>query len=252
MKRMMIFGMLLLASACTTTNDTADKPVNDKLEANEDFETKVRRHVEGQLTIPRKEKYTLTIHREQLDGDGKLDGIIAVNRLEFALEEAKESDKTAKRAEIGFMGSYNYFFYYDGASNKLSAPIKLPSSPYAPLVVNFENITSEDYKDILIDYRVLSASYKDFYTITNRVPRRIFQWKNFDGLGKSTYEAYVFEYDKGTMVESRDIIVRKASLQQPSGETDIYTFQPALTPTNEIAYRFFVHPAHGKYVTMKQ
>jgi hypothetical protein len=68
MKRMMIFGMLLLASACTTTNDTADKPVNDKLEANEDFETKVRRHVEGQLTIPRKEKYTLTIHREQLDG----------------------------------------------------------------------------------------------------------------------------------------------------------------------------------------
>jgi hypothetical protein len=252
MKRMMIFGMLLLASACTTTNDTADKPVNDKLEANEDFETKVRRHVEGQLTIPRKEKYTLTIHREQLDGDGKLDGIIAVNRLEFALEEAKESDKTAKRAEIGFMGSYNYFFYYDGATNKLSAPIKLPSSPYAPLVVNFENITSEDYKDILIDYRVLSASYKDFYTITNRVPRRIFQWKNFDGLGKSTYEAYVFEYDKGTMVESRDIIVRKALLEQPSGEADIYTFQPTLTPTKEIAYRFFVHPAHGKYVTMKQ
>jgi hypothetical protein len=252
MKRMMIFGALLLASACTTPNETTDKPVNDKLEANEDFETKVRRHVEGQLTIPRKEKYTLTIHREQLDGDGKLDGIIAVNRLEFALEEAKESDKTAKRAEIGFMGSYNYFFYYDGATNKLSAPIKLPSSPYAPLIVNFEHITSEDYKDILIDYRVLSASYKDFYTITNRIPRRIFQWKNFDGLGKSTYEAYVFEYDKGTMVESRDIIVRKASLQQPSGETDIYTFQPELTPTNEIAYRFFVHPAHGKYVTMKQ
>jgi hypothetical protein len=252
MKRMMIFGALLLASACTTPNETTDKPVNDKLEANEDFETKVRRHVEGQLTIPRKEKYTLTIHREQLDGDGKLDGIIAVNRLEFALEEAKESDKTAKRAEIGFMGSYNYFFYYDGATNKLSAPIKLPSSPYAPLIVNFEHITSQDYKDILIDYRVLSASYKDFYTITNRIPRRIFQWKNFDGLGKSTYEAYVFEYDKGTMVESRDIIVRKASLQQPSGETDIYTFQPELTPTNEIAYRFFVHPAHGKYVTMKQ
>jgi hypothetical protein len=71
-------------------------------------------------------------------------------------------------------------------------------------------------------------------------------------LGKSTSEAYVFDYDKGTMVESRDIIVRKANLQQPPANTDIYTFQPELTPTNEIAYRFFVHPAHGKYVTMKQ
>jgi hypothetical protein len=252
MKRMILFGTLILAAACTNPSAQNDKPVNDDLQATEDFDTKVRRHVEGQLTIPRKEKYTLTIHREQLDGDGKLDGVIAVNRLAFALDEAKKSDKTAKRAEIGFMGSYNYFFYYDGATNKLSAPIKLPSSPYAPLVVQFENITSEDYKDILIDYRVLSASYKDFYTITNRVPRRIFQWKNYDGLGKSTYEAYVFEYDKGTMVESRDIIVLKANLQQPPANTDIYTFEPELTPTNEIAYRFFVHPAHGKYVTMKQ
>jgi hypothetical protein len=252
MKQMILFWALLLAAACTNPSEQNDKPVNDNLQANEDFDTKVRRHVEGQLSIPRKERYTLTIHREQLDADGKLDGVIAVNRLEFALEEAKKSDKTAKRAEIGFMGSYNYIFYYDGATNKLSPPIKLPSSPYAPLVVQFENITSEDYKDILIDYRVLSASYKDFYTISNRVPRRIFQWKNYDGLGKNAYEAYVFEYDKGTMVESRDIIVRKANLQQPPADTDIYTFQPELTPTNEIAYRFFVHPAHGKYVTMKQ
>ena len=96
------------------------------------------------------------------------------------------------------MGNFNYLFFFDGKLDMLSPPLAIPSSPLVPLSVSFENISSPNYKDILIDFRIRNASYKDFYTVSNHTPRRIFQFKNFDGLGTKLTEAYHFEYGAGS------------------------------------------------------
>ena len=117
-------------------------------------------------------------------------GVIERDNLQkFPAEEIKQL------AELGFMGNYNYFFYFDGALNLISPPLAIPSSPMLPLKVSFENISSSSFKDILIDFRIRNSSYKDYYTVTNHSPRRIFQWKIFDGLGTPKEESFIFNYE---------------------------------------------------------
>jgi hypothetical protein len=187
-----------------------------------------------------------------LDGDDKMDAIITVNRLQFALDEAAKSDNSAKRAEFGFMGNHNYMFYYDGGLDKISPQIAIPSTPQAELKVSFENVSSDAYKDILIDFRVRNASYKDFYTVSNHTPRRIFQWKNFDGLGSDVSEAFTFKIEEGAVGLQKDILVMKANIVQPKKKVDLFTFEPELTETNELVHRFFYNDQMGKYVTLKK
>jgi hypothetical protein len=88
--------------------------------------------------------------------------------------------------------------------------------------------------------------------ISNHIPRRVFQWKNFDGLTSNTSEAYYFEYGDGTMTEMKDILVKKAILKQPTKEVDVSKYVPELTKTDELVFRFFYHPKEGKYMTMKK
>ncbi len=214
-------------------------------------ESIAKQYIDAQLTIPSSEKYDLQIYKEQLNNDDKMDAIITVNRLEFALNEAAASNKTAKMAEIGFMGNYNYLFFYDGKSSQITSHMLVSSSPYAPLKIHFNNITSERYKDILVDFRVLNASFRDFYTINNQGLTKIFEWKNFDGLGSGKPEAFHFEYDKGTLSDRKDILVKSATYTQPTNIKDIYTYEPTLTFSNELIYRFFYHPETDKYMTRK-
>jgi hypothetical protein len=134
----------------------------------------------------------------------------------------------------------------------LSPPIAIPSSPLLPLNVTFENISSEDYKDILIDFRIRNASYKDFYTVSNHTPRRIFQFKNFDGLGTGTTEAYHFEFGAGSYGPQKNIFVMEAQLGTlPQGE-DKNTFIPSIKPIEKIKYTFFYLTKEGKYATLDQ
>ena len=107
-------------------------------------------------------------------------------------------------------------------------------------------------KDILVDFRILNASYKDYYTVSNHIPRRVFQWKNFDGLKSDVSEAYTFDYTDGTMGMVKDILVKKATLIQPSKDVDMYKYNPVLKESDEIVYRFFYHPDQGKYMTQKK
>lgn len=216
------------------------------------LEERAKRHVESNLGINATEKYTMEIYREHLDGDDKEDAIITVNRLEFAINEAVANGNVAKRAEIGYMGSYNYIFFYDGGLNKISPPIAIPSTPQKSLSVRFEHVSSDAYKDILIDFRIRNASYRDIYTVNNHTPRRIFQWKNFDGLGTTTMEAYTFEFKETAPGLHKDILVLNSSYKNPEGVFDQYTFEPELKKDGKIAYRFFYSAQHGKYVTEKQ
>jgi hypothetical protein len=243
--------VLLSCSADSTQKDGSSnkqqKIDDDNTDAN--VESMAKRHIEADLSIPATEKFTYHIYKAHLDGDDKIDAIITVNRLEFARQKAAQSENTAKRAEIGYMGNYNYIFYFDGGLNQISPNIPIPSSPMAELTVIFEHVTSDAFKDAIVEFRILNASYRDYYTITNHTPRRIFQWKNFEGINSDTKEAFCFSYDTGTMGPSRDIIVKKARFTQKESATDIYSYKPNLVPTNEIVYRFFYHPKQGKYVT---
>jgi hypothetical protein len=210
------------------------------------------RMVRAKLGIQANEKFELKIYRAQLDADGIEDAIVTVNRLDFAIKEAMASPNPAKRAELGFMGNYNYFFFFDGKLDMLSPPIAIPSSPLLPLNVTFENISSEDYKDILIDFRIRNASYKDFYTVSNHTPRRIFQFKNFDGLGTGVTEAYHFEFGAGSYGPQKNIFVLEAQLGAlPQGE-DKNTFIPSIKPIEKIKYTFFYFTKEGKYATLDQ
>ena len=233
------------------TEMTQSTRSNDKESSSEDLETKAKRHAEARLGISPTEKYSIKIYSENLDGDEQPDAIITLNRVEFAKNYASKSKNPVKHAELGFMGNYNYLFYYDGGLDKISPEIPVPSSANAPLKVSFEHIASEKFKDILIDYRVLNASFRNFYTVIEHTPRQVFQWKVFDGLNKTEKEAYHFNYAEGTIGPQKDILVMKATMKDPGKVADIYSFEPEITPTSEQLYRFFYYPREGKYMSKK-
>ena len=241
----------LLFSCTSTKEEERTTKQNTERQQVETVETMAKRHVEVKLGIPANEKYSLKIYKSDLDGDEKEDAIITVNRMEFARKDAERSNKTAQRASIGYMGNHNYIFYFDGGLNQISPEIAIPSSPLVPLTISFEHITSEAYKDILIDYRIMNASFRDYFTISTHTPKKIFQWKNFDGLVKGDVEAYHFEYDEGTMGPVKDILVKKAILLQPKNEVDPFTYEPQLQKTDILVHRFFYHPSKGTYMTKK-
>lgn len=207
------------------------------------------RMVRAKLGIQANEKFELKIYRAQLDADGIEDAIITVNRLDFAMKEAMASPNAAKRAELGFMGNFNYFFFFDGKLDMLSPPLAIPSSPLLPLSVSFENISSPNYKDVLIDFRIRNASYKDFYTVSNHTPRRIFQFKNFDGLGTKLTEAYHFEYGAGSYGIQKNIFVMEGKLEALPAGADKNTYVPKIKPIEKIKYTFFYLESEAKYAT---
>jgi hypothetical protein len=187
-----------------------------------------------------------------LDGDDKEDAIITVNRLNFAIDEAANSANPAKRAEIGYMGNFNFFFYYDGAKDMISPPIVIASSPLLPLKISFENISSENYKDIVIDFRIRNSSFRDFFSVINHTPRRVFEFRNFDGMGTAKSECYSFQYTTGSYSAFKDIQVFKANLGAVPANADLNTFEPSINPTSELLYTFFYVPQEGKYMTKKK
>jgi hypothetical protein len=207
------------------------------------------RMVRAKLGIQANEKFELKIYRAQLDADGIEDAIITVNRLDFAMKEAMASPNAAKRAELGFMGNFNYFFFFDGKLDMLSPPLAIPSSPLLPLSVSFENISSPNFKDVLIDFRIRNASYKDFYTVSNHTPRRIFQFKNFDGLGTNLTEAYHFEYGAGSYGIQKNIFVMEGKLEALPAGADKNTYVPKIKPIEKIKYTFFYLESEAKYAT---
>lgn len=222
-------------------NDTAIIP----------FEEMVVRHIEADLNIPVKEKYDYKIYKAHLDNDSIIDAIITVNRLEFALEEARLSGNSAKRAEIGFTGHYNYFFYFDGGLNKISPSIHVPSSPHAKLKVNFMNLSSDLKKDITIDYTIKNSLFRNYYFVFNHTPKQVFQWKIYDYLGEINEEANYIEYEKGSYSTVKDILIYEGGIKNSKNIEDIYNFNPILENKGKLLHRFFYLEKEGKYFTNK-
>lgn len=151
---------------------------------------------------------------------------------------------------MGYIGNYNYFVFYDGKLDKFSVPIPVPSSPINKLKVSFENLSSANYKDLIIEYRVLNGSFRNYYTIYGDVLQEIFQVKTFDNIGEDKPEAYFIEYDKGSICDVKNIMVYEGKIKNyMSNIGDIYQFQPEIIKTNKLFKRWFFNPKVMKYMT---
>ncbi len=250
MNKLLLFVFPILLFSCENNEKPKNIISEDELpDKPQSLAAYAKRHVESTLKIGPSEKYQLKIYKANLDGDDKLDAIIAVNRLQFAINEAALTEYPAKRAEVAYMGNFNYIFYFDGGLDLISPPIAIPSSPLLPLKVSFENVSSSDYLDIIVDFRIRNASYRDYYFVKNHSPTRIFQWKNFDGLGTSDAVAFSFSYEPGKVNAAKNIVIHKAKIGLIPIDADLNTFIPEITKTTNLERIFFYLPSQGKYVT---
>jgi hypothetical protein len=218
-----------------------------------DFDDNLKKYVDKYiqfgLNLDTSIGFNTKYFKEKTNNDNIEDYVITLNLLKLAKKKAVKAKNPAQLAQIGFMGDYNYVLFFDGLTCKITNETVIRSTPLSPLKITFENISSIKYKDILVDFRILNASYKDFYTVKGNKMERIFQWKNFDGLGKLENEAYHFKFTEGTMTSSKDILVYKANLTNPKVEFDKFTFDPTIVNTEQLFKRFFLHPERGIYMT---
>jgi hypothetical protein len=252
MKFIILTALIIALSGCSSNGQEKDVFDNPIIEKKDDlsFEDRIKREVEAKLSIPVTEKYTIEIKKTHLNNDDKEDAIITVNRLNFAIDEAAKEVNPTKRAELGYMGNYNYFFFYDGKLEKVSVPVLVASSAKAPLEIKFENIQSEFYQDVCIEYRIRNSKFRNYYLLENGVIQLIFQWKLFDLVGTADYEANFIEYQEGSISLAKDILIYKGKIENYSTKIDdIYSYNPTIEKNQEVIYRFFYDPKTMKYMT---
>jgi hypothetical protein len=253
MKKYSIFYCVLITilflQACKNRKEEQTNNEEGKIEKLT-FDQRKERHITGSLSMDATEKYVSTIYKEKVNNDEFEDAIITINRLDFAKNKAKTLKNGKQIAEMGYIGNYNYFVFYDGRLDKFSVPVPVPSSPINELKVSFENLSSEKYKDLIIEYRVLNGSFRNYYTIYGDVLQEIFQVKTFDHIGENKPEAYFLEYDKGSICEVKNIMVYEGKIKNyTSNIKDIYKFEPEIIKTNKLFKRWFFNPKVMKYMT---
>ena len=229
-------------------NYSKNKNVLDS--SNNEVDKILHNHFKKTLFIGDKEKYSFEIFKEHLNGDTVIDAIITLNRLEYAKLKAEQMGNPLKAKEIGYMGPFNAFFLFDGKTNKLSSPLVVPSSPLQPLKVSFENITSIDFKDILVDFRIRNSSFKEVYFILNKFPKLVFEWTNFDGLGTSNEEAYVFDFQAGENA-IKDISIYEGKIDNLPPNANPFSYEPKIINQKKKIKTFFYIASEGKYFTSK-
>ncbi|MFA7272892.1 MAG: hypothetical protein WC044_03440 [Crocinitomicaceae bacterium] len=246
----LIYAVLL--AACKGGNQNSDE-VKPKIPDEQlSLEELVIRKVESQLQIPATEKYTLSIHKGQFDSDDIEDALVLVNRKQFALDEAVRKNRVKNQENIGYTGNFNFFFYYDGAKNDISRPITITSSASVPLKINIENIQTESYKDFTIDYRIMESCYRNFYTISNGVPKLVFQWGVFDYEKSDSSKVTYFEYATGSYSLAKDILVYPGKMITPLPKNLNNDFDYKIEKDGDLQYLFFYNPNQGKYYTKKR
>jgi hypothetical protein len=254
MRLLIIFFLFLLSCSQNPNSETEIEDKEQESDAKDlsfkSLEERFKYEVSKKLSISKDEKFTIDVKYEFLNSDDKKDAVITVNRLQKAIDEASKSNNPAKRAELGYLGSYNFFFFYDGAKDAVSVPIMLGSSAKAPLKISFENIQSEFYKDIIVDYKIRNAAFRNYYLIQDQTLQLAFSWKIYDKIGEKEYEANFFEYNEGTFSLAKDISIYSGKITDYTEKiNDIYTFEPYITKQKDLQYRFFFDPKKLKYVT---
>lgn len=241
-----ILSFLSACSENTSGDEPTETPVEEEILT---LEQRFERHAKSTLEIPATENFKLKIYSEHLNHDGLEDAIITVNRLDYAIDKAKQGGNFNKSVQLDFFGNYNCFFFYNSETDQISAPIFIASTPFRELKVSFEHISSDQYKDPIIDYPVRNSEFRRYYPIIDGSPTYVFQWKVYDGWGTDELEAYCFTYSPGSYSSFRDIIVNKADMVniQPGDNYD--TIHPSIECTEKLDHRFFYNPKDRKYYT---
>lgn len=247
----LLAGVLLLSLAgCDNAPEKTKTPEKSEKVRSSSFEETMKREITAKLEIAATEKWTYEIFEAHLNADDKMDKIIAVNRLDYAIDKAAASKNPAKMAEMDYMGNHNILFYYDGAMEKFSFPIPIPSSPKAKLDVQFMHLSTNAYQDLVVDFRIRNSKFRNYYQIGNGTMALVFQWKVFDQVGTDTPEVYDFAYENGSYSLAKDIVVYKAKIKNYSKNiSDYYAYNPTIVREKEPFLRFFFDPRQQKYAT---
>lgn len=252
MKYIPVFLFAIAAAVmtgCGGTNEQPEQPKKTEVEKKLPFEQRFKKEIEAKLKIPATEKYSYEIFRAYISGDSLEDAIITVNRMEFAIDEAIRKDNTAKAAEVGYLGNYNWFFYYDASIDQISEPVPVPSSPGRKLDVSFAKITSPSRDDLIVGYRIRNSGWISYFTAKGDGKLSLmFQWKWFDHAGEDTPEALKHELDLSPEGVSHDISIYESSIDHyDKNIRDIYAYVPSITKKGRLLYRFFYDPRITKY-----
>lgn len=241
-----------LAESAQNENETQEMMLNEIPDSiKKDFSTYLSLTLQGTFQILPNEKYTSSLIETDYDGDGILDKIISVNRLEKANLDLKNDDNPSKMLEMGQMGNYNHVLLFNGRDSLFYSPLTIPSSPYLPLKIESIRLKNEIKSEIQIDYRIRNASYRSIYSVQRNQAKLIFQWKLFDGLGTMQSEAYVIEVGiSGKTSDYKDLNIYKAELESLPNNKDANTYIPKLTRTGEIFTSFFYLDKENKYFTL--
>ena len=240
-----LFSTSILLFSCNEEEEI--ESTQNTSEKKEPVESIAKRFIESKLEISAAEKYKIEIYKSQLDGDNEEDAIVAVNRYNYAVEKAGQSKNPGKVAEIGYMGPYNYIFYYDGATGAMSEPMEIPSTPISPLKISFEKVMSEAYSDVIVSFRIRNSCFNHIYTIQNRKPRLVFGWKIFDGFGTPDAKGVHIVFETTAVSLPKDIRVMKANIISATTEQNYEVDEPVMEKLNEEEFRFFYNPKEGKY-----
>lgn len=253
MKYTYLFPLVLIAVFSSCTDDATDEIVKENSNK-ESFDSRMRREIQTALDIPATERYSLRIYREYINSDTTQDAIITVNRLQYAISESVRKKTEVKDAELGYLGNHNFFFYYDGALDKISVPLPIPSSPGRELEVNFRPITSKTKMDVMIDYRIRNSGYRNYYTVLNEHDLAlVFQWNVFDLSLKDKPNAYFHDFVPSPDGIGYDIAIYQSQVDNnPPPTQDVYQYMPIITKRNELLLKFFFDRAVGKFGLYKQ
>lgn len=251
MKHLWIIVVLLGLVSCSEEKQEGidlEQSKKQKVE-NLPVDQAIRRHVQNELDLTAADNYEMDQFSKDLNGDDVEDLIITVNLLDRALNEAIKSGKQEKAAELGYMGYYNYIFFMDGATNKISSGVVIPSSPMYHVKINFVNILGVGNSDFTVDYRVRNMQRRKFFTLEGGKPREICQAVIFDGLGTPRTEAYDIRYEPGTFNDYNDIVEFEATLNDTiiGRIEDTYAYEPRITPGTKEVRRWHYSPDVGKY-----
>ena len=87
---------------------------------NESFKQQAKLFIEENQRINKNENYSFEIIKGKFNNDEYEDAVIAVNRYEYAVDKASKSPNPSRRAEIGFMGYENFFYFFDAVLNNFT------------------------------------------------------------------------------------------------------------------------------------
>lgn len=253
----LLLGLALFSFyACKESNN---KDVNTIIEhdfddvddSNLPLDERAKKQAMRKIGIPANETISVKVYQAYLNDDNISDAFITINRLEFAERNAKKLKTYEILKRNGYVGNYNFIMIYDGATDKLSLPIPVPSSAKKELEVDFEYLFSSSYTSPVVTFRIKDGEFKNFYKIADGIMDKVFKMKSYEFVGQANEKAYVYEIqEEGMFSFVKDIIVYHGKLENSAEIAENWFDGKAkITKSKEIEKSWYFDPKRTAYVT---